>query len=82
LIPPPEPIGPYVILIPSAELTAGDHPSWTSFDTNELPAPVSSVALDFACAEAATLARIIAAAIPSTPMSVIVFLFKSDSSPS
>src|ERR687888_1636582 len=75
LMPPPEPIGPYVTLRPSCVSTACVQ-TWTSFDTNELPAPVSSVAFGFACAEPATLARTIAAAIPSTPMSVIVFLVK------
>src|SRR5438552_8258050 len=39
LIPPPEPIGPYVTLMPRSLSTFGIH-AWTSFETNELPAPV------------------------------------------
>src|SRR5438132_7313875 len=80
LTPPPEPIGPYVTLIPSAESTFGIQ-AWTSFDTNELPAPVSSPAFGFACAEPVMLASVSATTAASTPNSVIVFLLKISSSP-
>src|SRR4051794_19260284 len=76
LMPPPEPIGPYVILRPSAESTLPVQAA-TSGATNELPAPVSSEPCGRACAEPAIAASATATAVTSTPSIVMAFLLKS-----
>src|SRR5436190_492563 len=59
-MPPPEPIGPYVILMLRALCTFGVQ-VWTSFETNVLPAPVRLVSAFFAPdAPAAPLAAVAA----------------------
>jgi hypothetical protein len=75
LIPPPEPIGEYVTLIPSEEFTFGIH-VWTSFETNVLPAPVRLPACAFEpdAPAPATVASATAASIVSAMMNFLVKL--------
>jgi hypothetical protein len=78
LIPPPEPIGEYVTLIPRDESTFGIH-VWTSFDTNVLPAPVKLPAFAFELDAPApmTAASATATSTGSAMMSFLVKLFSS-----
>src|ERR1700750_177054 len=67
--------------MPSAPSTADVHLA-TSGATNELPAPVSSVAWGRACAAPVRPESTTAAVAARTPSSVMVFLLKLSSSPS
>jgi len=77
LIPPPEPIGEYVTLIPRDESTFGIH-VWTSFDTNVLPAPVKLPAFAFELDAPARMTAVSATAA-STASAMMSFLVKLSS---
>src|SRR5215471_19914608 len=72
-MPPPEPIGEYVRLMPNAEPSCGIHAD-TSGNTNELPAPVMVVSLFFV-ADALARPAIAATAITATRTTAAMALF-------